>query len=90
MEKFEHLTKDKLKNICHRLFEIQSGFNGLGSLFEFQSQHSCMSPDEFFGVGKLIKLLAEDLSIQEEILRTCCDASSMTKEPSGNIKEGSK
>ena len=90
MAKFKHLTKDRFSNACHRLFDIQSGLNGLGSLFEFQSQHSCISPDEFFGIGKLIKRLAEDLSIQEEILRCGYDSSAVTKEPLGNIKDESK
>ena len=90
MAKFKHLTKDRFSNACHRIFEIQSGLNGLGSLFEFQSQHSCISPDEFFGIGKLIKLLSEELSIQEEILRCGYDSSAVTKEAPSNTQDSSK
>ena len=69
MAKFKHLTNEKLDNVCHRIFEIQSGLNGLASLFEFQSRDACYSPDEFFGMGQLMKQLARELSIQEDILR---------------------
>ena len=86
MAKFKHLTKEKFDNVCYRLFEIQNELNGLGALFEAHSTESCMSPDELFGVGRLIKHVGRELSIQEEILREGYDSQAVTKEPPSQYK----
>lgn len=79
MAKFKHLTRKRFDNVCHRLFEIQSSLNGLGSLFEFQSKEVCFSPSELFGMGQLIKQLGHELAIQEDILRCGYDSQAVTK-----------
>ena len=80
MAKIKHLTKERFDSVCHRLFEIQSGLDGLGSLFESQRGEASFSPAELFGVGQLIKQLSRELSIQEEILRCGYDSRAVTKE----------
>ena len=79
MAKFKHLTKERFDDVCYRLFKIQSGLNGLGSLFEFQSSENCFSVDELFGMGQIIKQLSRELSIQEDILRCGYDSRAVTK-----------
>ena len=79
MAKLKHLTKNRFDNVCNRLFEIQSGLDGLGSLFEFQSREANLSPDELFGVGQLMKQLSRELSTQEDILRCGYDSRAVTK-----------
>ena len=63
MAKFKHLTKDKLSNACGRIFDIQSGLYGLGSLFEYQSSDACFSTSELFGIGQLLKQISHELVI---------------------------
>lgn len=79
MAKMKHITKNRFDKTCQRIFEIQSGLNGLGSLFESQGIETHLSPSELFGVGQLIKILAHDLSIQEDILRCGYDSRAVTK-----------
>ena len=79
MAKFKHLTEDRLSNVCNQLFKIQSGLEGLGSLFEFQSREACYSPDELFGIGQLLKQLSRELSAQENILRCGYDGRAVKK-----------
>ena len=83
MEKFKHLTKDKLSNACGRIFDIQSGLYGLGSLFEYQSSDACFSTSELFGIGQLLKQISHELSIQEDILRCGYDSRAVKKETKG-------
>ena len=79
MAKFKHLTRGRFDNICNRIFEIQCGLDGLGSLFESQSRQTSLSPDELCGVGQLMKQLVRELSIQEDILRCGYDSRAVTK-----------
>ena len=80
MAKFKHLTKEKFDNVCYRLFEIHSGLDGLGTLFESQSAETCFSTEELFGMGQVIKQLARNLSVQEDILRYGHDSRTVTKD----------
>lgn len=77
MAKVKHIKKKRLDKACNRLFDIQSGLGGLGALFEFQEVD--LSPSESFGVGQLIKILAHELSIQEDIIRCGYDSQAVTK-----------
>ena len=79
MAKFKHLTHKKLEDVCFQLFQIQSGLKGLGSLFEFQSRGISLDSDELYGIGQLIKQLAHELSVQEDILRCGYDSKAITK-----------
>ncbi|MDC1174189.1 hypothetical protein OAT67_02265 [Bacteriovoracaceae bacterium] len=80
MAKFKHLTQEKMDDVCFRLFQVQMGLNGLGSLFEFQSREAVYDPDEFHGIGQLIKQQSKELSILEDILRCGYDSRAITKD----------
>ncbi len=79
MAKFKHLTKEKLNHVRNRLFEVSSGLNGLGSLFESQSVHFCPSPDELYGIGQLLKQLSREVEVQEDILNCGYDSQAVKK-----------
>ena len=78
-KKIKHITRKRFDNACNRLFEIQSGLDGLSSLFEFQSSDACFNPGELSGMGQLLKLLARELSTQEDILRCGYDSRAVLK-----------
>ncbi len=80
MAKFKHLTKKKLEDVRNRLFEVSSGLNGLGSLFESQSGDFCPSPGEFFGIGQLVKQYSREIEIQEDILNCGYNSQAVKKE----------
>ena len=79
MAKIKHIRRKRLDKVCNRISNIESGLNGLGALFEFQSREACLEPDELFGVGQLMKILAHELSIQEDTLRCGYDSRAVTK-----------
>ncbi len=80
MAKFKHLTEKKLKDIRNRLFEVSSGLNGLGTLFESQSKAFCPSTSELFGVGQLVKQFSREIEIQEDILNCGYNSQAVKKE----------
>ena len=88
MAKIKHLTKKRFDNACNQIFHIQCGLSGLGSLFEFQSVEACFSNEEFFGMGQVIKQLARELSIQEDILRCGYDSRAVNEKKSKFNKKG--
>lgn len=74
MSKIKHLNQKKLDDVCCRISQVQSGLNGLGSLFEFQLGDVIYDPDELHGIGQLLKHLSRELSTLEDILRCGYDS----------------
>ena len=87
-KEIKHITRKRFDNACYRLFEIHSGLDGLGSLFESQSSDAHFNPEELFGVGQLLKLLARELSTQEGILRDGYDRRAVLKIDKNNKSRG--
>ena len=80
MSKIKHLNQKNLDDVCWRLYQVQSGLNGLGSLFEFQSKDAVYDPDELHGIGQLLKHLSRELSALEDILRCGYESRAVKKD----------
>ena len=82
MAEFEHLTDEKLKYITNRLWEVESSLRGLSRLFQYKEDMGGVDFDteEFFGIGQLLKVLAREISIQEDILKCGYDSTAITEE----------
>ena len=74
MSKIKHIKEKRLYKICDRLFEIHSGMESIGFLFESQARDAFFGPHKLFRLGQLIRILARELSTQEDILRCGYDS----------------
>jgi hypothetical protein len=61
-------SKMAMEDFVYKLGILSSSLNGLGSLFQFQSQQSSLEPREFAGIGDLLQLIAEELGDLNETL----------------------
>ena len=82
MAEFEYLTKEKIEHVSNRLWEVESSLRGLARLFQYKEDMGDVNfdPEEFFGVGQLLKVLAREVSIQEDILKCGFDSMAITEE----------
>ena len=69
-----HLNKEKIDDVCKRLWATSGALNGLGALFEQATRDPCLDGDEFFGLGQLLKNLSQELSKLEDILHCGYDS----------------
>lgn len=60
----------KTKSICEKLWESQKKLKSLGALIQNQSKCSAYESDEFFGLGQILRDVADDIASVEEFLRT--------------------
>ena len=83
MTKFEHLTEERLDQVTNKLWEIESSLTGLSGLFRIREERGSASidTDELYGIGNMLKGLADKLSVQEDILRCGFDSMAVTKAP---------
>lgn len=79
MGKLKHLNKKKVEAVNDRLWQVESGLKGLGSLFKNQSRHASYSQDELFGLGQLLQHLSYELSVLEDVLHCGYDSKAMKK-----------
>ena len=82
MAEFEHLTKEKLDMIIDNLWEVESSLNGLAGLFQTRENpgDACIDTDALYGVGNNLKLIADRISVYEDILRCGYDSTAITEE----------
>ena len=69
MNGIKHLSSKKIEEIIGHLWKVSSSLNGLGSLFRFQSMETCITPDEYAGLGYLLQVLSEEISSIEDTLQ---------------------
>lgn len=74
MTYYQHLDDEKLDQVALRLLELEGSLKGLGVLFQYHGNESAPSPDELSGIGQLLKGLAKEVSILEDILRCGYDS----------------
>ena len=62
--------KDKIiEEACTKVWEVHSALTGLASLLEGQGVEASHGPEELFGVGQVLRKLAEVLEQVEDNLR---------------------
>ena len=65
----DHLTKELIIETCERISVINGSLHGLGSLLVQPVQEAIFDDGDLGGLGKLLKKLAEELGILEDLLR---------------------
>ncbi|USN48037.1 MAG: hypothetical protein H6626_02805 [Pseudobdellovibrionaceae bacterium] len=86
MENIEHLTPTKVQKVAERISSVSSSLNGVGSLFRFQAQESCIDGDEYAGIGILLQEFSKELMRVEDILR--CGFDSLAKSECDETMKG--
>lgn len=69
-----HLNKKLIDKVCDRLWEVEGSLKGLGGLFTKSLNNFCFEGEEVFGIGQLLKKLADEISRSEDILRCGYDS----------------
>lgn len=80
MEGIEHLNSKKIRKVCEQLWMIEGSLRGLGASLQQQSTSPCYDADELFGLGQLLKVLSEKISVLEDILTCGYDSRANAKE----------
>ena len=74
MSYYQHLDDQKIDNIALKLLEIENSLKGLGGLFQHHGNDTALNAEELFGIGQLLKKLAYEVSIIEDLLRCGYDS----------------
>ena len=69
MKKTKRLTPEEIEKVSDRLWKTSCSLNGLGSLFYFQSEDSCINAEEYMGIAILLQELSKEITRLENIIR---------------------
>jgi hypothetical protein len=75
------------EDIFDKMWSLSGSLNGIGALLQQQAPNAsyCYNHDELFGLGQLLKLLSDEISIIEDTLR--CEQSNLSKKVPKNKKK---
>ncbi|MDP7320877.1 MAG: hypothetical protein QF441_09730 [Bacteriovoracaceae bacterium] len=85
MKSLNHLTPKKLDKAVFRLYMAHSSLMGVSGLFTQGTRDVCLQDEEYYGIGNLLKRIADELQILEDILR--CGYDSTANERNGLERE---
>ncbi|MAZ48542.1 MAG: hypothetical protein CME65_08260 [Halobacteriovoraceae bacterium] len=60
---------EDLKDISEKVRDLSSALNGMAALFESQSRQACITPEDFYGVGQVLRQFSRVLEGLEDRLR---------------------
>lgn len=66
----DHLDKELISETCERIWSVQGSLKGLGGLCMRPGQSASFEDEDLYGLGQLLKKLAEDLGVIEDLIRS--------------------
>lgn len=79
MNGLDHLTKEKVENVCDEMWKLCGALRGIGTVLQQQVHDPCYEGDDLFGLGQLFESMSEQIARLEDILRSGYDSMAVPK-----------